>query len=373
MGVKPFARVMRRIALVIILPLLLHACADSGQGSITGYVMKGPVSGSVCTLYRGDNNQRLAGPVTSEEGSISFGRLNYHGVAYVTCQGGTYMDEINGLVSHIPGIEMRAARFVQGPTHFTVTPLTELAVRYAERMGGLSQKNVEKANYEMGDRFGLSKVDIVATIPASILDEQATDTAAGWYGIVLAGLSKVLTKDMDLNAVGEPVYMADELAKLLDGWADMEKDPTTLMTLRNALNSLVLSEDTKDKVAEAAVVKVIAGLGSQPDLIPGQAVSTLSLVSVSPMDLPSYGNVELTLFGTGFGNAIKVFIDGQQLTDVTVDSSHRLTVTTVFATPTPTIDIEAVVQQSGQEAKFVLQRICAYSICESPNVAGCPL
>jgi hypothetical protein len=367
MGVdKRMTKTMRGVALAATLPLLLHACAYSDGAEVTAYVTKGPLNGSECTLYRAETNDALVGPVTSESGYVSFGMLNYHGLAYVACTGGTYTDEVNGQVADIDSVTLRAAKPISGKTHFIITPLTEIAVRHALALGDnrFEQDNVQKANAEITDRFGLGDTVIVADNPTNIRDENAIDNASGRYGILMAAFSKLIMEGEGSDVVlpiDGVVSVGEKLEALLADFLNKVTDKQALISISDALNMLVLSENMKEAIPIDVTIRMLKGFGGGEDVVLGQQMTGLSIVSAASDSIPSKKRVNV--LGNGFIEGIKVFIDGVLVEDIEVHSNSHLS----FKSPGEFTsgDVKLVVSVNGEEAQLKKGVIyaCGHDIC----------
>ncbi len=379
---------LRNAVLAVILPFLLHACAKSSAGPVTAYLAKGPVTGAQCELRKAHSNKVLAGPVTSEDGHVSFGVLNYHGLAYVACQGGSYVDELSGKTFDIGAGTLRSAKVIAGPAHFVVTPITEIAVKRAvgmSKQGVLEDDHVAKSNRKTADDFGLGHVDIVSENPTDPRNHAIENTPAGWYGAVLAGLSGLVNSEADLA-----LYAADEAAivsidpmldKILDRLADPAQDDVLAPAMIEELVDLLPSTEAKPVTAPTEVIAgIIGGMGDQSDNVPGQPVQTLAVASVTPDSAPAHGGLLVNVIGIGFQDSMTVSLGGQEITGFTVnqEGTHLSFVTLPFSS-----DLEAdtrlplVLEQGGMTYTVADAITVSCAVCneEHPAVAaaGCPL
>jgi len=259
---------LRNAALAATLPFLLHACAKSSAGPVTAYLAKGPVTGAQCELRQAHGNVLLAGPVTSEAGHVSFGVLNHHGLAYVACQGGTYVDELSGKTYDIGSGMLRAAKVIAGRAHFVVTPITEIAVKRAVGMskkGALEDGLVAQFNQKTADDFGLAHVDIVSENPTDPRNQAINNTPAGWYGAVLAGLSGLLNDEagIDLYAADEAAIVSVDpvLDKILDRLSDPEQQSALTPDMAQELLGLSDPEALPNPAPTEVIAGIIGGMG----------------------------------------------------------------------------------------------------------------
>ena len=368
----------RGVALVVALPVLLHACAEGTGGSVTAYVAKGPLTGSACTVHRGDTGERLAGPMLSEAGHVAFGSLSYRGVAYVACQGGKYHDELSNQHSSMSDVTLRAAKYMKGAAHFVVTPMTEVAVRYAINRGNgqLDRDNVEQANQKVAGLFGLSDTDIVAEQPINVPSEHATDTTAGRYGVALAALSGTVMGDLDQTSGILPV--SNELETVLQAWSDPASRRLDIPNLVDKLNTLTDDEHTADAVPTDVTAKIIAGLGIVDDIPIGQPMMGLNVVSATPHPIPSHAGV-VTLMGSGFNEPMSITLGGVSMQGIEIESNNKLTFT-LPSKPGESIPVgeavDLIVRHDGEQAELTGGIVlgCVHSICEQPALLnGCAL
>ncbi len=317
---------LRNAALAATLPFFFYACAKSNQGEpVTAYVVKGPVTGAQCKLHRADNHSVLAGPVASKQGHVDFGASSHQGLAYVVCQGGTYIDEISGREFDLGKSELRAAQAISGPAHFVVSPVTEIAVKRALIASEtLTAENVAQANKDTADYFGLGHVSIVTENPADITKQAAENTPAGWYGTVLAGLSGLTMQESGLDRVSltdsSIVYIGSSLNVTASRLSDPVKNKGLLDDLRVQLNGL--TKITPNPVSDVILSGIMSGLGSAPDHVPGTINDALSVSMVSSTIKQS--KFTFDVMGTGFQNPMKVFLGGQEVTEFTIHSGINL-------------------------------------------------
>lgn len=144
--------------------LTLSACGGGGSsasttmsaaGTVSGAVVKGPVSGSTVTAY-GVNANGTMGPMlgsatTDAHGEFMLSIGNYAGALMLEASGGTYTDEAAGVNMTMRSGDMMTAAmpaFAAGSMveNVHITPLTSMAEAMAEHMrGGLSDANITMA------------------------------------------------------------------------------------------------------------------------------------------------------------------------------------------------------------------------------------
>ena len=156
----------------------------------------GLVDGAVCEISAVDASGVAAStPLasgTTSSGLVSFsGLVPIDGTALVSCSGGTYVDEVTGLVLDAP--VTRAVVNVDDDAIFTVSPLTEIATQLAEAAGDLNTA-VSTYNNAVGVNFGVFG-DITEIAPTNLATTAASNDEAGRYATALALISQVDASD----------------------------------------------------------------------------------------------------------------------------------------------------------------------------------
>lgn len=380
---------LRHAALAATLPFLLHACSKSSAGLVTAYVAKGPVTGAQCELRRAANDTVVAGPVESEAGQVSFGVLNYHGLAYVACQGGTYRDEVSGHELSLRQGTLRAAKMVSGAAHFVVTPVTEIAVKRALAASGkntLEEKHVAQANQATADYFGLSRIDIVTDNPTDVTEQAVNNTPEGWYGAVLASLSGMLFKESGLAQLPIADSSVIDVAIPLDVMTSRLSDPAnneaSLDGLSSQLHDLAKPGTVPNPVPYDILAGILGGIGNdKTDNAPGvMPDDDLFVFSVTPDTVAMHGGVSVDVVGGGFEDPVQVYIEGELVPAVTIHSNQHLSLETYpipynFESEGTTLDL--TIEQGDK--KYTLTDAftisCVYDNCNPRSKAaeGCPL
>jgi hypothetical protein len=221
--------------------LALSACGGGGSssstttpvaGTVSGVVVKGPVSGSTVSAY-GVNANGTMGPMLGSATTDAFGQFmlsigNYAGPLMLKTSGGSYTDEAAGvnmtmrsgdmMTAAIPAI---AAGSMVENVH--ITPLTSMAEAMAEHMtGGLSDANITMANGAVSAYFMVD--DIVHTRPINPLvagSAAGASTAMKNYGMALAAMSQY-ARNVGIMPSSAMVtaFMDDASDGVMDGVAD---------------------------------------------------------------------------------------------------------------------------------------------------------
>lgn len=225
----------------------LLACSSSDTANvntISGVASKGPISGGHVEVFSllsdGTKSTLLKTATTGTDGSFNAGVGSYSGAVLVEVSGGTYIDEATGL--QVSNTLMRAAiSSVSGQISVTVTPLTELAVAYAESNGGLTADTITTSNTFVSNLFG--GVDIIATEPVDVLTTPKNNATQDEieYGLMLAAISQLVANDTSITNVSQLIDTM--VADLSDGTLD-----ATAGDLITALTDFVTSTNNATTV-----------------------------------------------------------------------------------------------------------------------------
>ena len=175
---------------ILTMCIAMAACSSGSGTTGSGQVnfVLGPVSGASCNLFN-NSGTLLAGPTSTQTGTAVFNAFPASvGLGLLVCSGGNYTDEATGVNLVAP--QMRSyVSLGANPLRATVTPLTEMAVRLTgTRDPNLVHKDVAK---NVAGAFGLTDIDINAEVPLDLNNNNAGNSNAGRYGIVLAALSQL--------------------------------------------------------------------------------------------------------------------------------------------------------------------------------------
>ena len=203
------------LALTAVAALLLAGCGGGGsrsidgteaattppsQGTVSGNVVKGPVSGATVRAFAvsgGVMGAPISSALTDASGAFTMPMGSYAGPVMLQMNGGTYTDEATGIpmtmgagdvmTAVLPAIA--AGANVKG---IAVTPLTAMAQAMAQRMsGGLTDANIAVANTAVGNYFMVH--DILHTQPINpLVPGSATGATQDMmnYGMTLAAMSQ---------------------------------------------------------------------------------------------------------------------------------------------------------------------------------------
>ncbi|MEM1176270.1 MAG: VCBS domain-containing protein, partial [Pseudomonadota bacterium] len=169
--------------------------------SLSAVYVHGLVDGAVCEISAVDATGVVVSPAlgsgTTAGGSVSFGDLvPVDGAAFISCIGGTYIDEATGATLDAP--PTRAVVDVDGNATFTVSPLTEIATQLAEAAGDLNTA-ISTYNAATAVNFGIGG-DITLIAPTDLAAAVATNDNAGRYATALALISQLDATDSAATA-----------------------------------------------------------------------------------------------------------------------------------------------------------------------------
>jgi hypothetical protein len=197
-------------------------------GTVSGTVVKGPVSGAGVTAYaitNGTMGAQIGGGTTDSTGSFNISIGDYAGPMMLQASGGTYVDEATGTtMTTQPGDVMACAipsvAAGASTTGIQITPLTSMAHSRVHHMtGGISDANITAANTAMGAYF--SVVDILHTVPMNPMVAGSGTGAsqdAKNYGMVVAAMSQYAATIGMPHSSGVVAAMMDDASDgVMDG------------------------------------------------------------------------------------------------------------------------------------------------------------
>lgn len=198
------------------------------SGTVSGTVVKGPVSGASVTAYgvtNGAMGARVASTTTDAEGRFSLAMGAHSGPVMLQVTGGQYTDEASGSTMTMLGGDTMSAILPTmaagaGVSGIQVTPLTSMAQAMALRLsGGMTDANIAAANSAVGDLYMV--VDILQTAPMNPLLPGAASAAtqdAMNYGMTLAAMSQLArTQGMNSSSAVVTALMNDAADGVMDG------------------------------------------------------------------------------------------------------------------------------------------------------------
>jgi len=172
-----------------------------GTGTVSGTVIKGPVSGSTVTAFNmnsdGTKGGQIGTAVTDTQGNFSMTVGNHSGSLMLQMTGGSYIDEATGTAMTMGAGDMMTAVVPsmtagENVSDIQMTPLTSMAQQMAQNMAGrMTQANITQANSVMGQYFVVN--DILHARP---MDPLANGSGAAAtqdqrnYGMTIAAMSQ---------------------------------------------------------------------------------------------------------------------------------------------------------------------------------------
>jgi hypothetical protein len=196
--------------------------------TVSGTVVKGPVSGATVTAYavaNGTMGAQVGGGSTDSMGNFSVSVGTYSGPMMIQASGGTYTDEAMGTAMTMqPGDVMACSipSAAAGATNagIQMTPVTTMAHSRVHHMtGGITDANIVAANAAMGAYFSVS--DILHTMP---MDPTVAGSGAGAtqdaknYGMAIAAMSQYAKTMAMPSSSGMVTAMASDAADgVMDG------------------------------------------------------------------------------------------------------------------------------------------------------------
>ena len=298
------------LLLIIIFSMaFLFGCGDSdssfkGSSTIKGMASKGPITGATVSFFKVNENGTIGdkiGETVTENGSFEI-TLSYTGPVVAVAAGGTYIDEATGeTVELTENLKLRAALpNADGEINASITPLTELAVREAEK-GGLRPEHIDEANKKISQIIFGSEVtdkDITQINPFDPSSDASGKSAEEKeYTLLLAAISQMsqtngnevsdiideLSKDFEDSEAADTlnnIQKASETykAKNKGSWVasatesmnkklkDLEENSfSSAGDLQNAKNALIAFIDTfdDDKIPDGTTQEELADLREQ--------------------------------------------------------------------------------------------------------------
>ena len=173
--------------------------ATAPSATLSGSIVKGPVSGSQVCVYEltaSGKGKQLGCTVSNADGSYSL-NLAFEGEVVVEAVGGNYTDEATGLAgvplsTPLTGVTQLGS----GPNVLHATPLTAIAYARALATGGLNLAVFQASANGVRDAFGLgADVDLVRTLPT------VATGSTNPYGAALHGVSRMLGMGATLAGV----------------------------------------------------------------------------------------------------------------------------------------------------------------------------
>ncbi len=196
--------------------------------TVSGTVVKGPVSGATVTAYavtNGTMGAQVGGGTTDSMGDFTISIGGYSGPMMLQASGGSYTDEATGTTMTMQPGDVLACSIPSAAAGATnsgiqLTPVTTMAhARVHHMAGGITDANIVAANAATGAYFSVS--DILHVVP---MDPMVAGSGSGAtqdaknYGMAIAAMSQYAkTLGMPFSS-GMVTAMADDASDgVMDG------------------------------------------------------------------------------------------------------------------------------------------------------------
>lgn len=193
--------------------LLLAACGGDGEGVVTsgtvsGNVVKGPVTDATVTVKNAATGATLATTKTAAGGAYSV-TVPFTGDVIVEVTGGTYTDEISGASTPLTATLRSVVNVNGGTVVGVVTPLTSLAFSsaFGSAVTGVNASAFNTAASKLATQFQLTNVNLATALPL------VTGSDINAYGRVLRGVSQYLrNQNLALQTLVTSQFTGDALS-----------------------------------------------------------------------------------------------------------------------------------------------------------------
>jgi hypothetical protein len=283
-------------------PLFLSACGGGSSDTastgttdastdtsktLSGTATKGPIDAATVTAYAlnsdGSRGEYLGSTTSDAAGAYTL-EVDHEGAVAVVVTDGTYVDEATGMAVTLPeGVELETLLSSVDETEpVAVTALTTIAAAHArENASAGLEVAITNANTATANAFGLSNVDIAATVPSDLssLDASTDGLEEQSYGMIQAGLTQ-LAEDAQLAPEDVLALVAQMAQDFTDGTFD-GKDSAgaalnftlsvtpqeALVGLQSAMENFLASPENLSGVSIPEITIPTAG-----DMLSGQAM-----------------------------------------------------------------------------------------------------
>ena len=339
----------------VVLAVALAACGGSSSstpvappttnGTVSGTVSKGPVSGAAVTAYaitNGTMGAQVGGGTADASGNFTVSIGTYAGPLMLQASGGTYVDESTGATMTLqPGDVMACAipSVAEGvaTSGIQVTPLTTMAHSRVHHMaGGISSASITTANAAIGSYFSVP--DIVHTVPMNpAVSGSGTGASpeARNYGMALAAMSQYATDVGMPHSSGIVTAMADDASDgVMDGrmagatipmgggmTGGTMMQPTAGTTgLATAMTEFVGSSMNRSGVTMTEMQPLVNRLNTAGGQVPGGGGGTMTGMISGTATKGAVGGAAVTAYAVSNG------MKGAQVGSSTTDASGSFSV-----------------------------------------------
>ena len=268
---------------------------SSDDSLLQGRVVKGPVSNSLVTVYKVDDNTTLGTATTNFDGRFTLDIGGYEGLIKVVSTGGSYIDEATN--NTVASTSLRSFTSISSNDMIViVSPFTQSAAIQIENMdvSQLTTQLVKSTNENfissiMGLNFNPAKAD------PKIFDTTGTnpitndDGISGEYGIALALFSQLLDNNNSLDVESLTEQMVNDVENDTNGSA---------VDMINALDDLNISDDSIMNEISSSIATVInpsstatiSGLNIKEDLLLNTVVQFD--LNITGIELPEFVTID---------------------------------------------------------------------------------
>lgn len=246
---------------------------DSTETSetLSGSVVKGPVTGSTVTFFRlnddGSKGVTLGTSTTDSNGNYT---VTLHPAPtwpfLAETSGGSYVDEATGATTTLSSSDKLSAVLLAGTTRATITPLTHIAAARAQALAAAGTPlatAISSSNIGVATQYGIANIITTQPPAANNAGSVATSTRAERiYALVLAGFAQQAN---ELKV--RPIDLANALAEdAMDGLFDGQNAGTaiSMKTIDGASLFLPIIAGTADM--QSAINAFIASSNNMTNL-----------------------------------------------------------------------------------------------------------
>ncbi len=333
--------------------LFLFACGGGSStapatqptiGTVSGTVVKGPVSGANVAAFaitNGTMGAQVGGGTTDSTGNFNVPIGDYSGPIMLQASGGTYADEATGTTMTMQAGDVMACAIPSvtagaSTTGIQITPITSMAHSRVHHMaGGITAANIATANAAMGAYFSVA--DILHTVPMNpVVAGSATGASqdAKNYGMAIAAMSQYAMTIGMPNSSGVVTAMMDDASDgVMDGMmgtapiamgggmtgGSMMQPTAGTAGLATAMTTFVGSARNVSGATLADMQPLVDKLNAASGQVPGGGGTTTGMMSGTAVKGP-VGGATVTAY------AITNGMMGAQLGSATTDASGNFSV-----------------------------------------------
>ena len=244
---------------------------------------------SVCTLKTDDgapvldvHGKEIVG-TTNSEGIVKFNNVMIpSAIVVVECYGGNYIDEATGANKTVTMQTSAKEAFTDTNLNIYVTPISDIIHKIANEDGNLADLDATREMVE--ESFGLSTTLVK---PDDLNLVEASSTAAGEYGLVLAAISQVsktdqTTPEETIEILKESIKDTGALPpnKITSAIRELAENPTA-PAAKNIQANLEVIKKIQSKIPE---VQAFIITKIEKELTEGQTVEYFIKITTEPAE-----------------------------------------------------------------------------------------